>query len=251
MFNYKVATFDNVAGKVATLKEIGVDGSFGSAYLNFLNPNGTTKKFDIPEIIAEGGEGVAGFMYINEDDAKEAELEGPGWYYADGEYTGAYYPFNDLELPFGSMFYIDGVESDANVIASGVVVSEAQPIDVLTANMFNYTGNCSPVEVSLGDVGVSETFGSAYLNFLNPNGTTKKFEIPEIIAEGGEGVAGFMYINEDDAKEAELEGPGWYYADGEYTGAYYPFNTLKVGAGEMFYIDGVEADAQVIIPSAL
>ena len=85
---------------------------------------------------------------------------------------------------------------------------------------------------------------------MNPNGTTKTFEIPEIIAEGGQPVFGFNYLNAADAADAGLEGPGWYYVDGEYTFAYYSFNDLSVPAGTMFYIEA-EANAHVIIPPAL
>ena len=248
-YNYIVSTFDKVGEGACKLGDIGVDENFGSSYLSFLNPNGTTKTFEIPEIKAEGGSPVFGFTYINAADAEEIGLEGPGWYYADGEYTFAYYSFNDLEVPFGSMFYIEA-ESDANIVVSGTVADKAQPIAVSSSQRYNYTGNCSPSKIMLADIGVGEDFGSSYLSFLNPNGTTKTFEIPEIKAEGGSAVFGFTYINAADAEEIGLEGPGWYYADGEYTFAYYSFNDLEVPAGSMFYIEA-EADTSVIIPSAL
>ena len=114
-YNYIVSTFDKVGEGACKLGDIGVDENFGSSYLSFLNPNGTTKTFEIPEIKAEGGSPVFGFTYINAADAEEIGLEGPGWYYADGEYTFAYYSFNDLEVPAGSMFYIEA-EADTSVI---------------------------------------------------------------------------------------------------------------------------------------
>ena len=248
-FNWKVSTFDKVGSGVTTLGDISVDDDFGMSYLSFLNPDGTTKTFSIPEIIAVGGEPVSGFIYLNAEDAADAGLDAPGWYYADSEYTGAYYCFNDVEVPFGSMFYIEA-EGEANIVSSGTVAAEAQPIAVTSDKQFNFTGNCSPSNLTLGDIGVDADFGTSSLSFLNPDGTTKMFSIPEIIAAGGEPVAGFNYLNAEAAAEAGLPGPGWYYADGEYTGAYYSFNNVSVPAGSMFYIEA-EAPANVIIPSAL
>ena len=115
MYNYRVSTFDKVGSGVTTLGDISVDADFGASYLSFLNPNGTTKTFSIPEIIAEGGEPVAGFNYLDADAAAEAGLAGPGWYYIDTEYTYDYYPFNSVSVPAGSMFYIEA-EGEANVI---------------------------------------------------------------------------------------------------------------------------------------
>ena len=83
MFNYKVATFDRVDGTTMKLRDLKVDENFGAAYLNFLRPNGTTKTFEIPEIIAEGGDAVSGIMYISAADAEDAGLDEPGRYFPD------------------------------------------------------------------------------------------------------------------------------------------------------------------------
>ena len=249
MYNWKVSTFDKVGSGVTTLGDISVDDDFGASYLSFLNPDGTTKTFSIPEIIAEGGEPVAGFNYLNAEAAADAGLDAPGWYYIDTEYTFSYYCFNDVEVPFGSMFYIEA-EGPANIVSSGTVAAEAQPIEVTSDKQFNFTGNCSPSDLTLGDIGVDSDFGGSLLSFLNPDGTTKTFSIPEIIAEGGEPVSGFNYLNEEDAADLGLAGPGWYYIDAEYTYSYYSFNSVSVPAGSMFYIEA-EGPANVIIPSAL
>ena len=147
------------------------------------------------------------------------------------------------------MFYIEA-EGSANIVSAGAVALEAKPIAISSSKRYNFTGNCSPKDLTLGDIGVDANFGLSYLSFLNHDGTTKTFEIPEIIAaEGGE-VSGFNYINATDAADAGLEGPGWYYIDTEYTFNYYSFNDVVVPAGSMFYIEA-ENDTNVIIPSAL
>ena len=156
-YNYRVSTFGKVGGGVVKLRDIGVDADFAMSYLSFLNPNGTTKTFEIPEIIAEGGQPVFGFNYLNATDAADAGLEEAGWYYVDGEYTFAYYCFNDLEVPLGSMFYIEA-EGDANIVSAGEVLNAAQPIEVSSAKQYNYTGNCSPKDLTLGDIGVDADF---------------------------------------------------------------------------------------------
>ena len=150
---------------------------------------------------------------------------------------------NDVEVPFGSMFYIEGAE-DCNIVASGMVLQGSDlQIEVAEGN-YNLMGNATPVDLTLGDIGVDDNYSGSYLSFLNPdNAGTKLFEI--------EGVGfdfGFIYYFESDLEGTEYEGqPGWYY---DKDGGLHPMNDIEIPAGSMFYVEGAE-DCNILIPAAI
>ena len=247
LYNFMVSTFDKVDGSTMKLGDISVDENYSVSTISFLKPDtAATKTFEI-EVEGEK-KNVFGFMYWFEGDLVETPFEGkPGWYYAD-EDTGALFDMNNVEIPYGSMFYVEGAE-DCNIVVSGNVLKGDQPVAVVT-DLYNFMGNCTPTDLKLADIGVDEeTYSVSTLSFLKPDtAATKTFEIE---VEGvKKNVFGFMYWFEGDLVETAFEGkPGWYYAD-EDTGALFDMNGVDIPAGSMFYIEGAE-DTSIIIPSAL
>ena len=238
-YNYMVATFDKVNPLATyTLADISVNDEFCYSTLSFLDTDSSTKSFVIDGLTADA------FTYYFEADLEGTEFEGqPGWYYVDDE--SELHSANHISVPFGSAFYIEGLdEGEAALVFSGVVVDGDTPIDVV-GGAYNYMGNCSPANLTLADIGVNEDFIYSTLSFLDSDSSTKSFVI------GGLSADAFTYYFEADLEGTEFEGqPGWYYVDDE--SEIHSANHITVNAGDMFYIEGLdEGDAQVIVPSAL
>ena len=238
-YNFMVATFDKVNPLATyTLADISVNDDFVVSTLSFLNPaNAATKSFVIDGYTADQ------FFYYFESDLVGTAFEGqPGWYFVD-EDEGNMHSANSIAVPFGSSFYIEGAENAA-VVFSGTVANTDTPIDVVEG-AYNFMGNCSPANLTLADIGVSDDFVVSTLSFLNPaNAATKSFVIDGYTADQ------FFYYFESDLVGTAFEGqPGWYFVD-EDEGNLHSANSIPVNAGDMFYVEGAE-DAQVIVPSAL
>ena len=106
-YNYFVSTFDNISGETPTLGDIKVDeDSYSASILSFLEADGSTKIFDIDGV----GEVEGFFTYFTAFDLARAGVVGdPGWYYDAGKSVGIF-PMNSIEIPAGSVFYLDGLE---------------------------------------------------------------------------------------------------------------------------------------------
>ena len=118
-YNFRVATFDKVDGSAMKLGDIGVDPDtyFGST-LSFMDEKKSViKKFDnIP-----GVEGMVEgyFMYWFEGDLEGTDYEGkPGWYFSDE--NSEIHPVNQMPVPAGTHFYLEGAEDTQILIPSAL-----------------------------------------------------------------------------------------------------------------------------------
>ena len=214
-----------------TFGDIGVNDAvqyFGTT-IQLLTDGGATAKINHPEL----GEVDATYTYATSD-----ITENPGWYlYED---YGLEYPQNETILPLGQGYCIDCGDAGAALVFAGSVSTEATEIEL--APDFNYTGNCSPKDITFGDIAVNDAvqyFGTT-IQFLTDGGATAKVTHDEL----GEVDATYTYATAD-----ITETPGWYlYED---YGLEYPQNSLNIPAGQGFCVDCGDAGATITIPSAL
>lgn len=235
-YNHAAATFIPVSGDKdkMTLGNIKPNEDFISSKICFLTATGATAKSDL------GGKKVASeFVYWFEADEP---ADGEGWYLAEDEETTQ--NMNSVELPFGDGFMVQrmGDEPDAAFVHAGQVCTE--PITKgFPRSGYNARGNCSPVNLKLGDITVNEEFISSKICFFTETGATKKVDF------GGKKVAAeYVYWFEADEP---ANGPGWYLAEDEETTVNQ--NGIDILAGEGFMVQrmGDEPDAEMTIPAAL
>ena len=233
-YNYAVNTFVTVGKTKAemTLGDIGVNENityFGTV-IQLLLDNGATATVEVEGL----GEVDAMFTYADESvGAPEA-----GWYLSDD--GGFEYPQNGRVIPLGQGYCVDCGDSEAALVFAGAVSREDTEVE-LSYN-YNYTGNCSPKDITFGDLtGENLTYFGTVIQLLLDNGATATVEIEGL----GEVDAMFTYADESvGAPEA-----GWYLSDDG--GFEYPQNSRILQAGQGLLVDCGDTDAKLIIPAAL
>ena len=217
-----------------TLGDIKVNDDFISSKIVFMTTGGATAKTTFEEKTVSQE-----YVYWTADDGADG---GAGWYLSkDGDGTVNQ---NGVELPMGSGFLVSRMDSeaDAALVYSGEV--KATPITKDFPNSgFSLVGNCSPTEITLGDITPNEDFVSSKIVFMTTGGATAKttFAGKTVSQE-------YVYWTADDDA---VGGAGWYLSkdgDGESN-----FNSIPLAAGEGFMVSRMdsEADATITIPSAL
>ena len=235
-YNIAAATFVPVVGDAddMTLGDLVPNDDFVDSSICFLTSGGATAK------VTFGGKQVAAkYVYAREEDEPE---DGIGWYlFADDDYSVNQ---NDVAVPFGSGYLISrsGAESDAALVYSGAVKTTPTALGFAVKG-YNITGNCSPIDITLGDITPNDDFVDSSICFLTSGGATAK------VTFGGKQVAAkYVYARAEDEPE---DGIGWYlFADDDYS---VNQNDLVIKAGEGFLVSrsGAESDATLTIPSAL
>ena len=235
-YNIAAATFVPVAGdkNAMTLGDLVPNDEFVNSMVTFMTAGGAT-----PRVTFGGKQVAANYVYWTADDKPE---DGPGWYlYADddGEVNQ-----NSVSIPFGTGFlvYRNGSETEANLVLSGEVSTD--PVTKGFPNaQYNICGNCSPKDITLGDLVPNDEFVNSMVTFMTAGGAT-----PRVTFGGKQVAANYVYWTADDKPE---DGPGWYlYADddGEVNQNDIP---LAAGQGFLVYRNGSESAATITIPSAL
>ena len=217
--NWLASTFDTIS-TTATLGDIKCNSvNFGSDVLQLLNPNGSTK---------------AKYWYLDPATAAEAEME-PGWYDGDKAATEDYECCNNVALPYGQGFMFYAGSPDLALTFAGQVVDGETPLAMTTGAM-NFTGNATPVSITLGDVTCnSVNFGSDVLQLLAANGATK---------------SKYWYLDPATAAEAEME-PGWYDGDKAAMEDYECCNSVPLAPGDGFMFYAGSPDLKLTLPDAL
>ena len=216
-----------------TLGDIKPNDDFVESSIQFLTPGGATAKVTFNEKTY-----WATYKYWREDDEPE---QGEGWYFADDD--NGDYNQNSRVVPFGDAYCVDrnGTESDANLVYAGQV--EGAVTKAFTTTHFNYIGNCSPTQITLGDLTPNDTFVESSIQFLTSGGATAKVTFNDKTYW-----ATYKYWREEDEPE---QGAGWYFADDE--NGDYNQNSRVIAAGEAFCVDvnGSETGASITIPDPL
>lgn len=218
-----------------TLGDIKPNSEFISSSIQFLTTGGATAKIDDPNL----GKVYATYVYWMEEDEP---VGGAGWYFYDDD--EAAYNQNDRIVPFGDAYCVDRAsnETDAELTYAGEVQTTAVTKSLVSG--FNYIGNCSPTDLTLGDITPNEEFVSSSIQFLTSGGATAKVDDANL----GQVYATYVYWTEDDEP---VDGAGWYFFDDDE--AAYNQNNRPIVAGEAFCVDRAsnESSATVSIPSAL
>ena len=175
--------------------------------------------------------------------AEDDPEEGAGWYLdadGDGEVNQ-----NSVSIPMGTGFLVNrkGSEADAALVCAGEV-NKAPVTRELPTSGYNLVANCSPVDITLGDITPNEDFLTSSIQFMTPGGANANTTF-----KGKSVRATYTYWSAEDDPE---EGAGWYLdADGD--GEINQNNLVVIPAGGGFLVNrkGSEPDATVTIPSAL
>ena len=246
VYNMNVGTF-------LTIGKAKADMTFGDikASMDFLFGQDT-----IMTLTPNGGRTGDIMTYLTEEEAATFEIPGlhGGWYdydYVNYEWSGdCPIPeekcFNNVKLPFGTMYVVQGTEG-ATIDYAGEVLNAAHQFTIV-GGQYNMIGNATPVDIKMGDVvaDINFLFGQDTIMTLTPN--------------GGRTGDIMTYLTAEEAATFEIPGlhAGWYdynYVNYEWTGdCPIPedkcFNTMNVPAGYGFIAQGTEGSI-VEIPSPL
>lgn len=237
-FNYTCPTFQAVSSGSMKLGDIGVNDSniFISSKIEFLTSDGANAKVTDPAF----GEVFESYVYWP---AAYTTANVSGWYLVDD--ANAEYPKNDRVIAFGEGFCLTlaAGEEGAKLVYSGAVAQESTTKEL--GDNFNYLGNCSPVDITIGDLTVNdEIFISSMVEFLANNGANATVQD----ANFGEVYESYVYWP---AEYTVANVAGWYLAAD--SNAEYPKNDRVIKAGEAFCVTHAagEDGAMIVLPSAL
>ena len=218
-----------------TLGDIGVNENvtWMGTTIQFLDDTGATMTTDEYEDL---GEVPLTFTYVKTSDGAETE----GWYLAD-DYGFAHLQ-NSRIVPFGKGLLVDVSDADSALVYAGKVASD--DTEVTLEYNFNFTGNCSPKDITYADIVPNEnvTWMGTTFQLLDDTGATMTTDEYEDL---GEVPLTFTYVKTSDGAETE----GWYLAD-DYGFAHLQNDrVLEAGAGIL--VDVSDAEASLTFPSAL
>ena len=249
-FNWVCHSFKAIDGRLWTLGDLIPGDNFSASKLQFLTATGATKKFTLPNNDLVYGE----FEYWREDEIEAENLPDgatavTGWYLWD-EAGEKIYLMNSVQIPEGGMFLIDALDDDATIGGAGQVDPEGTICPLVNGD-FNWYGNCTPANLTLGDLIPGDNFSASKLQFLTATGATKKFTLPNDDLVYGE----FEYWREDEIEAENLPDgasavTGWYLWD-EAGEKIYLMNSVSLPAGAGFLVDALDDDADITVPSAL
>ena len=249
-FNWVCHSFKPISGSLWTLGDLIPGENFSLSTLQFVTGTGATKKFLLPN-----GDLVSGqFEYWRADEIDDADLPDgatavSGWYLWNAD-EDAMYLMNSVQIPEGGCFAVDARDTGATIGGAGQVDSE-DTVCPLVKGDFNWFGNCTPINLTLGDITVNDEFSLSTLQFVTGTGATKKFTLPNNDLVSGQ----FEYWRADEIDDADLPDgatavTGWYLWNAD-EDAMYLMNATPVASGSGFAVDARDTDASIIIPSAL
>ena len=233
--NFRCAAFVPVGKERAamTLGDFTPNEDFVNSSIMFLTTGGATARTTF-----DGAKVPETYVYWTEDDEPE---DGAGWYLAADD--DATVNQNDKVVPFGQAFCVTRTETetDATLTTAGEV--QDTPVTLSFVQNMNFVGNCSPVDLTLGDITPNEDFVNSSIMFLTTGGATARTTF-----DGATVPATYVYWTEDDEPE---DGAGWYLsADDDATVSQ---NAVPVPAGQAFCVTRTETetDATLTIPAAI
>ena len=157
----------------------------------------------------------------------------------------AQYNQNSRVIALGEGYYVQGTASEIGegLVFSGAVANDATALEVTSAQM-NWFGNCSPVDITLGDITATDGLIFSAIVFLKDDGRVKTVDHAQL----GTVKEKYTYWEAGDTEDGA---GGWYFEDDE--NAEYNQNARVIAAGEGFYLQGTasEIGQSISIPSAL
>ena len=211
------------------------DGFIWSAVV-FLQPDGRVKSVEHAQL----GPVKEKYTYWEAADTEDGV---GGWYFEDDE--NAEYNQNSRVIALGEGYYVQGTASEIGegLLFSGEVANDATALEVTSAQM-NWFGNCSPTDITLGDITATDGLIWSAIVFLRDDGRVKTVEHASL----GPVKEKYTYWEAGDTEDGA---GGWYFEDDE--NASYNQNARVIAAGEGFYLQGTasEIGQSISIPSAL
>ena len=218
-----------------TFGDIGVNENvtYMGTTIQLLTDNGATAATDEYEDL---GEVEMIFTYVTTDMGAPSD----GWYLQDD--FGFAHQQNDRVLPFGQGILVDCGDADAAFVYAGAVSKE--DTEVTLDYNFNFTGNCSPSDITFADIAVNEnvTYMGTTIQLLTDNGATAATDEYEDL---GEVEMVFTYVTTDMGAETN----GWYLQDD--FAFEHPQNARELPAGAGILVDCGDAEATLTFPAAL
>ena len=219
-----------------TLGDFAPNASFVNSTISFMTQGGATAR------VTFGGKQVPA-SYVYWADADDTEAGEAGWYLVDDD--DATVCQNSVNVPFGTGFlvYRSGPETDATLTYAGSVSTD--PITKGFPNaQYNVCGNCSPVDLTLGDITPNASFINSSISFMTQGGATAR------VTFGGKQVPA-SYVYWADADDTEAGEVGWYLVDDDDATVCQNAVPIAAGQGFLVYRSGPETAAMLTIPSAL
>ncbi len=186
------------------------------------------------------GQIAGSYVYLDEVQGSMIGAE-PGWYTNDSVANWAPESAENVVIPFGEGVQI-GSDCGATVTFSGEVIGEAKSFVVNDENAggYTWTGNCSPVDLTLADFAITPPEG----------GLWGAFSVNVVTFDTAGQIAGsYVYLDEVQGSMIGAE-PGWYTNDSVANWAPESAGAVTIEAGEMFQI-GSDCGATITVPSAL
>ena len=164
-----------------------------------------------------------------------------GWYTAESVANWAPESADDVVIPFGEGVQI-GSDCGATVTFAGEVLSTAKSFDINdeSAGGYTWTGNASPVDLTLADFAITPPEGGLWSEvsvFVTTFDTAGQIE------------GSYVYLDEVQGSTYSVE-PGWYTYASVADWAPVSAGDVAIESGEMFQI-GSDCGAVITVPSAL
>ena len=188
----------------------------------------------------EEGQISGDYIYLDEGTSSTYSVE-PGWYTNESVVNWDPQSANDVLIPFGAGVQIVS-DCGAKITFSGEVSNEDIAIDVNGTDKggYTWTGNCSPVDLTLKDFAVTPPAGGLWSD-TSVNVITFNKE--------GQISGDYIYLDEGTSSTYSVE-PGWYTNESVVNWAPESAGDIDVEAGEMFQIVS-DCGASITVPSAL
>ncbi len=230
---FVVQTFvpPSIAADAVKLSNIGVSADWDAAEGDFIAK------------LLPSGASSAEYTYLNQDYSDALGGTGPGWYLLeevnDGDVSVSGIQ-NDVSLPFAEGFLAFNNTGATLTFAGEVASGDTELQTTLGGNAFS--GNVSPIDITIGDLTVSDDWDAAEGDFL------------AILLPSGASAAEYTYLNQDYSDALGGTGPGWYLLeevnDGDVSVSGCQNTTVSISAGQGFMIFQ-NTGATVYVPSAL
>lgn len=199
------------------------------------------------EIYNESGSLDGAYSFVDEANTANYGLTYTGWYplekMQNWEATDDDLS-NDVVVPFGKGVIITSGEANTTITFSGQVIDEAKSFDIAGNNGITWTGNATPVDLTLADfaIPVDEAFGSGDSIVL------------EIYNESGSLDGAYSFVDEANTANYGLTNTGWYplekMQNWEATDEDLS-NSVSIPSGKMVIITSGEADTTLTLPNPM
>ena len=198
------------------------------------------------EIYNSAGSLEGAYSFVDEANCETYGLTNPDWYPLDlmqGWTATDDDLSNDVVIEFGKGVIITSGESDTKVTFAGEVLKTAPTITVVGGGI-TWTGNATPVNLTLGDLALptDQGFGSGDTIVL------------ELYSSAGSLEAAYSFVDEANCETYGLTNPGWYPLDlmqGWTATDDDLANNVPLPSGKMVIITSGEADTTLTLPSPL